>query len=169
MTWLISESVSVVRTHSTCVWSETLPSGMEWHTRVHIRGLQGLWYLASRYRAPRPTSQSLFYDTYCRGIFSVRPFFPGLPSDPSTDSCVLALVCDLCRERGVEAAELIQRAQPARPRYSWADLVEARHQADWERTDFPVRWTAEITAALCRTLEAPAWGDLAQLVSDLTS
>ena len=169
MNFLTSKGVSVVRTHSTCVWLETLPSGTEWNARVHIRGIQGLWYLASRYWAERPTSQFLFFDTYSRGIFSVRPFFPGLPCDTSTDLCILALVADLCRMRGLDTADLIQRADASRPRYSQADLAQARLQADWEHTVFPDHWTADRIAALCRTVDDSRWGDLARLLRDMTT
>src|SRR5690242_10118883 len=117
----ISESVAVARTHSTCVWMETLPSGSEWYARVHIRGVQGLWYLAARYRAPRPTSQCLFFDTYSRGIFSAGPFLVGLPCDASTDLCVLALLDDLCQHRDLDTADLISRAGVSSRRCSPAD------------------------------------------------
>jgi hypothetical protein len=168
MNLLIEESVAVVRTHSTCVWMETLPSGSEWYARVHIRGVQGLWYLAAGYRAPRPTSHFLFFDTYSRGIFSARPFFVGLPCDASTDLCVLALLDDLCRDRDLDAADLISRAGVSSHRHSPADLVEARRQADWEHTEFPLRWTAAKVSALCRTLDNPRWAALARLLREVT-
>jgi len=167
MNFLVADRVSVVRTHSTCVCVETLPSGTEWQARVQIRGVQGLWYLAARYQGSRPASQSLFFDTYCRGIFSCRPFVVGLPWDPSTDSCVLALLDDLCRRRRLDAADLIRRAGVSSPGYSRADLAEARHQAEWEYTDFPHRWTSSKVSALCRTLDAPRWGSLGCLISEV--
>jgi hypothetical protein len=167
MNSLISQSVNVVRTQSACVWLEARPSGMEWHARVYIRGIQGLWYLACTYHGERPTSEALYFNTYQRGLFSARPFRPGNRCDASTDLDVLALVCDFCREHGVDAAELIQRAGPSRPLYSRADFVEAKRQADWEGTLFPVRWEADLTSALCLTLADPSWGDLARLITKM--
>ena len=167
MNFFVAERAAVVRTHSSCVWLELLPSGTEWQARVQIRGVQGLWYLAARYQGSRPTSQSLFFDTYSRGTFSGRPFLVGSPSDASTDSCVLALLDDLCRRRRLDAADLIRRAGLSGPRYSRADLAEARHQADWEYTTFPHRWTSSKISALCRTVDAPRWGSLGRLISEV--
>jgi hypothetical protein len=167
MNSLSSQPASIVRTHSTCVWLQTDSSGLQWKARVHVRGVQGLWYLASTYRGARPTSEFLYFDTYQRGIFSARPFLPGSPCDDSTELCVIALIRDICRERGVDAADLIQRGDPSRPRYSREDFIEAKHQADWEGTVFPVIWNPSITTALCLTLEDPRWGDLARLIRDL--
>jgi len=145
---------------------EALPSGTEWHTRVQIRGVQGLWYLAARYQGSPPTSQALFFDTYIRGIFSDRPFFVGLPYDASMDSCVVALLDDLCRRRGLDAAELVCRAGVSGPRLSQDDLVEARRQADWEYTEFPRRWSLTKISALCRTVDDPRWASLGPLIRE---
>lgn len=167
MNSFMSSLESETRTHSTCVSLEVMPSLTEWRARVRIRGVQGIWYLEAAYHGQRPTSEALYFDTYTRGVFSSRPFRPGSPCDVSTDCCVLALVRDLCRERRVDAAELIRRGDPARPRYSRSDFVAAKTQADWEGTVFPVIWNPEFITALCLTLEDRRWGDLSRLVCEL--
>lgn len=167
MNSLKSSFESDIRTHSTCVSLEPTPLRTEWHARVRIRGIQGIWYLETTYHGQRPTSETLYFHTYTRGVFSARPFRPGCPCDASTDSCVVALVRDLCRERCADAAELIHRGDSSRPRYTREDFIAAKHQADWEGTVFPVIWNADITTALCLTLEDPHWGNLAAIIADL--
>jgi hypothetical protein len=168
MNYLVSRLLSIARTDTTCVWLETLPSGAEWRAQIHLRAPQGLWYLSMKHHGTRPTSQLLYYNTYCRGLFSARPFLLGSPCDDSTEWCVLALLADFCRERELDTAAIIRHADPARPSYSRRDFAEIRRQADWEGTVFPPRWAVGAVTALCLTLDDPRWGTLAHLIDEVS-
>jgi hypothetical protein len=165
MNSLIRPTVEVTRSFSSCVWIESAEH--QWHVQVYLRGFQGLWFRRATYRGVRPKLETLFFDTYQGGIFSARPFLAGSRCDASTDLCTLALVADLCRLRNRDPAELIRLAAPSRPPYTREDLLEARRQADWERTLFPVQWLRSQTEALCLTVDHESWGDLARRLREL--
>ena len=122
-------------------------------------------YLLESYEGERPPSTDLVIRAALeRGHFSPRPYRLNGDTDPSMSHCVLALLCQFCRERKFDLQEVFDHAEISQPRLTKTDLAFVVLQGFWEGVVVPDQWSNGAVDALIDALFEVGYEDLAGVV-----
>ena len=86
------------------------------------------------------------------GVFSPRPYKLGQPCDGSIDFCVLALLFDFCKKKGLNWKELYREAYPGENPDDDINENFVKEMAEWQGVEYPKIWNEKAFEGLIESL-----------------
>ena len=149
--WLVPSSVLYSTASTRCRYGYMRKNlGVTYHVMVKVP--HGVRYLLDVYPAA-PSVQFMTQTCLSTGKLFPRPYYLGQEADACSEVCVIALFCDLCRSKGIDAAALLARVYP---QWKWdTHLVEEiREDAQWQDVHYPSAWTEDAITGLTVSIYA---------------
>ena len=151
-----------IRTTQSAVWIGRRVGKPGYDVEAVVRWIGGIYFFSASDYQEDFLLRDLLLTAYREGLYSPRPYDLEKPADRSCGHCLLALVLDLCKHRGLDAL-----AHRVTGRTINAEFDELRQQAEWEGLKYPQDWTPAHVEKLKERLREMSWPILALLIDAL--